>query len=81
MGFLGVTVPEKDDGLGLNYFDHLLVCEEFARASASIGMSYAGHSNLCVNQLSRNASERQKEKYFPKLLSGEHIGALAMSET
>lgn len=81
MGLHGVTVPEKDGGLGLGYFDHVIALEEVCRASASIALSYGAHSNLCVNQISRNGNESQKAKYLPKLLSGEHFGSLAMSET
>lgn len=80
MGYLGVTAEEKYGGLGLKYTEHCIVLEEISRQSASIGLSYGAHSNLCVNQLTRNATEKQKEKYLPKLITGEHIGALAMSE-
>lgn len=66
--------------MGLGYFEHALVMEEISRASGSIGLSYGAHSNLCVNQISRNGTEAQKAKYLPKLISGEHIGSLAMSE-
>jgi len=81
MGLHSVTVPEKDGGLGLGYFEHLIAMEEMARQSAAIGLSYGSHSNLCINQLVRNGTEDQKAKYLPMLISGEHIGALAMSET
>lgn len=80
MGLLGVTVEEKYGGAGLGYFEHALVMEEISRASASVGLSYAAHSNLCVNQIRLNGTEEQKQKYLPKLITGEHIGALAMSE-
>jgi len=80
LGVLGVTVSEADGGAGMGYLAHMVVMEEISRASASVGLSYGAHSNLCVNQIARNGSKAQKEKYLPKLLSGEHIGALAMSE-
>ncbi len=80
MGLLGMTVPEELGGAGLGYLEHVIAMEEISRASASIGLSYGAHSNLCVNQINRNGSQAQKEKYLPKLISGEHIGALAMSE-
>lgn len=80
MGLLGITAPEKYGGAGMGYLSHVLVMEELSRASASVALSYGAHSNLCVNQLVRNGSEAQKEKYLPKLISGEHVGALAMSE-
>jgi isovaleryl-CoA dehydrogenase len=80
MGFLGVTAPEKYGGLGLSYTDHCIIVEELSRASGSIALSYGAHSNLCVNQIVRNGNEEQKQKYLPKLISGEYIGALAMSE-
>ncbi|KAL2610127.1 hypothetical protein R1flu_028700 [Riccia fluitans] len=76
----GITVPEKYGGLGLGYLYHCLAMEEISRASGSIALSYGAHSNLCINQLVRNGTESQKEKYLPKLISGDHIGALAMSE-
>lgn len=79
-GFLGVTAPEKYGGTELGYFEHCLVSEEVSRASGGIGLSYIAHSNLCVNQITLNGNKEQKEKYLPKLISGEHIGALAMSE-
>jgi len=75
-----MTVPEEFGGAGLGYLEHVIAMEEISRASASIGLSYGAHSNLCVNQINRNGSQAQKEKYLPKLISGEHIGALAMSE-
>jgi isovaleryl-CoA dehydrogenase len=103
LGVLGVTVPEADGGAGLGYFEHVLVYEEISRGSGSVALSYGAHSNLCVNQISRNGSAAQKKKYLPKvcacllgspgctaapltdewptqLISGEHVGALAMSE-
>ncbi|WP_395614557.1 isovaleryl-CoA dehydrogenase [Allosphingosinicella sp.] len=80
LGLHGITVSEEDGGLGLGYLEHVVAQEEVARASASIGLSYGAHSNLCVNQLRRWASPEQKAKYLPKLISGEHVGSLAMSE-
>ncbi|MFC3031282.1 isovaleryl-CoA dehydrogenase [Pseudoalteromonas fenneropenaei] len=80
MGLLGITVAEEFGGSGLGYLEHVIAMEEISRASASIGLSYGAHSNLCVNQINRNGNQAQKEKYLPKLISGEHIGALAMSE-
>jgi len=80
LGLHGITVPEEDGGLGLGYLEHVIACEEVSRASASIGLSYGAHSNLCVNQIRRWASPEQKAKYLPKLISGEHVGSLAMSE-
>ena len=80
IGLLGLTVDEAYGGTELGYLAHVVAMEEISRASASVGLSYGAHSNLCVNQLRRNASDAQKEKYLPKLVSGEHIGALAMSE-
>ncbi|MES2098173.1 MAG: isovaleryl-CoA dehydrogenase [Pseudomonadota bacterium] len=80
LGLHGITVPEEYGGLGLGYLEHVVACEEVSRASASIGLSYGAHSNLCVNQISRWASPEQKAKYLPKLISGEHVGSLAMSE-
>jgi isovaleryl-CoA dehydrogenase len=80
LGLHGITVSEEYGGLGLGYLEHVIACEEISRASASIGLSYGAHSNLCINQLSRWASPEQKEKYLPKLISGEHVGSLAMSE-
>lgn len=81
LGILGITVDEKYGGSGFGYLDHIIAMEEISRESASIGLSYGAHSNLCVNQINLNGSEEQKKKYLPKLISGEHIGALAMSET
>jgi isovaleryl-CoA dehydrogenase len=80
MGLLGMTVPEEFGGTGLGYIEHVVVMEEISRASASVGLSYGAHSNLCVNQINRNGNTEQKKKYLPKLCSGEHVGALAMSE-
>ncbi|WP_375421024.1 isovaleryl-CoA dehydrogenase [uncultured Sphingomonas sp.] len=80
LGLHGVTVPEEYGGLGLGYLDHVVAIEEVSRASASVGLSYGAHSNLCVNQIARWASPEQKAKYLPKLISGEHVGSLAMSE-
>ena len=80
LGLLGITVDEADGGAGLGYLAHVVAMEEISRGSASVGLSYGAHSNLCVNQLRRWGSPEQKEKYLPKLISGEHVGALAMSE-
>ena len=80
MGLLGLTVAEEYGGTNMGYLAHVIAMEEISRASASIGLSYGAHSNLCVNQIHKNGSEEQKQKYLPKLVSGEHIGALAMSE-
>ena len=80
MGLLGITVPEIYGGIEMGYLAHIVAMEEISRASASVGLSYGAHSNLCVNQINRNGSEAQKQQYLPKLISGEHIGALAMSE-
>ncbi|RRD41235.1 isovaleryl-CoA dehydrogenase [Comamonadaceae bacterium OH3737_COT-264] len=80
LGVLGITVPEAYGGADMGYLAHMIAMEEISRASASVGLSYGAHSNLCVNQIKRNGSEEQKKKYLPKLISGEHIGALAMSE-
>ena len=81
LGVLGVTVGEDYGGAGMGYLAHMIAMEEISRASASVGLSYGAHSNLCVNQIKRNGSEAQKKKYLPRLISGEHVGALAMSET
>src|SRR6187402_1627938 len=81
LGLHGITVEEEWGGLGLGYLEHVVAQEEVARASASVGLSYGAHSNLCVNQIRRWANEEQKQKYLPKLISGEHVGALAMSES
>jgi len=80
LGLLGVTVPEEFGGAGMSYLAHVIVVEEIARASASVSLSYGAHSNLCVNQIKLNGNDEQKAKYLPRLLSGEHVGALAMSE-
>lgn len=80
LGLLGITVDEAYGGSGLGYLEHVIAMEEISRASASVGLSYGAHSNLCVNQIARNGNEEQKQKYLPKLCSGEHVGALAMSE-
>ncbi|MAX32717.1 MAG: acyl-CoA dehydrogenase [Halomonadaceae bacterium] len=80
MGLLGITVSEEDGGSGMGYLAHCIAVEEISRASASVGLSYGAHSNLCVNQLKINGNAEQKAKYLPKLISGEHVGALAMSE-
>ncbi|MET3352546.1 UNVERIFIED_ORG: isovaleryl-CoA dehydrogenase [Xanthobacter viscosus] len=80
LGLLGVTAEEEYGGSGLGYLEHVIAMEEISRASASVGLSYGAHSNLCVNQISRNGTPEQKAKYLPKLISGEHVGALAMSE-
>ena len=80
LGLLGITVSEEQGGSGMGYLAHMIAMEEISRASASVGLSYGAHSNLCVNQIKRNGTEEQREKYLPKLISGEHVGALAMSE-
>ena len=80
LGLLGITVPEDLGGAGMGYLAHMVAMEEISRASASVALSYGAHSNLCVNQLKRNGSDAQRRKYLPKLISGEHVGALAMSE-
>ena len=80
LGLLGITVPEEYGGAGLGYLAHVVAVEEIARASASVALSYGAHSNLCVNQIRLNGTREQKAKYLPKLVSGEHVGALAMSE-
>jgi isovaleryl-CoA dehydrogenase len=80
LGVLGMTVEEEYGGTAMGYLAHIVAMEEISRGSASIGLSYGAHSNLCVNQIRRNGSEAQKKKYLPKLVSGEHVGALAMSE-
>jgi len=80
MGLLGITAPEIYGGSAMGYLAHIVAMEEISRASASVGLSYGAHSNLCVNQINRNGTEAQKQQYLPKLISGEHIGALAMSE-
>jgi isovaleryl-CoA dehydrogenase len=80
LGLHGITVEEEFGGLGLGYLDHAVAMEEVSRASASVALSYGAHSNLCINQIRRNGSDEQKRRYLPKLISGEHVGALAMSE-
>ena len=80
LGLLGITVDDAYGGAGLSYLAHTVAMEEISRASASVGLSYGAHSNLCVNQIHRNGTTEQKERYLPKLVSGEHVGALAMSE-
>ena len=80
LGLLGITVEEDDGGTGMGYLEHCVAMEEISRASASVGLSYGAHSNLCVNQIRRNGSDDQKRRYLPKLISGAHVGALAMSE-
>ncbi|MEP7247941.1 MAG: isovaleryl-CoA dehydrogenase [Gammaproteobacteria bacterium] len=79
-GLLGITVPEQWGGVGLGYLAHVVVMEEISRASGAVGLSYGAHSNLCVNQIQLNGTDAQREKYLPRLLTGEHVGALAMSE-
>jgi isovaleryl-CoA dehydrogenase len=81
LGVLGITVGEEYGGANMGYLAHMIAMEEISRASASVGLSYGAHSNLCVNQIKRNGSPEQRQKYLPKLISGEHVGALAMSET
>jgi isovaleryl-CoA dehydrogenase len=80
LGLLGITVPEEYGGAGMGYLAHCVAVEEIARASASVSLSYGAHSNLCVNQIKLNGTEEQKRKYLPRLISGDHVGALAMSE-
>ena len=80
LGVLGITVEEEYGGAGMGYLEHCIAMEEISRASASVGLSYGAHSNLCVNQIRRNGNAEQKRRYLPKLISGEHVGALAMSE-
>ena len=80
LGVLGITVPAEYGGADMGYLAHMVAMEEISRASASVGLSYGAHSNLCVNQIKRNGSEAQRAKYLPKLISGEHVGSLAMSE-
>ncbi|XP_071830028.1 isovaleryl-CoA dehydrogenase, mitochondrial-like isoform X1 [Apostichopus japonicus] len=81
LGFHGITIPESEGGVGAGYLEHVIICEELVRASASVGMVYGAHSNLCLNQISRNGNDEQKARLMPKLISGEHLGALAMSES
>ena len=80
LGLHGMTAPEEYGGANMGYLAHIVALEEVSRASASVGLSYGAHSNLCVNQIRRNGSEAQRQKYLPKLISGDHVGALAMSE-
>jgi isovaleryl-CoA dehydrogenase len=80
MGLLGITVPEQYGGAGMGYLEHVIAMEEISRGSASVGLAYGAHSNLCVNQIKLNGTDEQKQRYLPKLVSGEYIGALAMSE-
>ncbi len=80
MGLLGITVPEEYGGAAMGYLEHVVAMEEISRASASVGLAYGAHSNLCVNQICRNGNDEQKRRYLPKLVSGQHVGALAMSE-
>jgi isovaleryl-CoA dehydrogenase len=80
LGLLGITVAEEHGGAGMGYLAHIVAMEEVSRGSAAVGLSYGAHSNLCVNQIRRNGSARQKQRHLPKLISGEHVGALAMSE-
>ena len=80
LGVLGITVGEEYGGANMGYLAHMVAMEEISRASASVGLSYGAHSNLCVNQIKRNGTPEQRSKYLPKLISGEHVGALAMSE-
>src|SRR5690349_23982304 len=80
LGLLGITVEEEWGGAGLGYLAHCVAMEEISRSSASVGLSYGAHSNLCVNQIRRNGSDEQRRRYLPKLISGEQVGALAMSE-
>ena len=80
LGLLGITVDEEYGGAGMSYLEHVIVMEELSRASAAVALAYGAHSNLCVNQIFRNGTEKQKRTYLPKLISGEHVGALAMSE-
>src|ERR1700722_7245635 len=80
LGLHGITVEEEYGGSGLGYLEHVIAVEELSRASAAVGLSYGAHSNLCVNQIRRNGNDDQKKRFLPKLLSGEHVGSLAMSE-
>src|SRR6201986_4885265 len=81
LGLHGITVEEEYGGTGLGYLEHCIAVEEMSRASAAVGLSYGAHSNLCVNQIRRNGTDDQKKRFLPKLLSGEHVGSLAMSES
>ena len=80
LGLHGITISEQYGGSALGYLAHIIAMEEISRASASVGLSYGAHSNLCINQIARNGNDAQREKYLPALISGEHVGALAMSE-
>src|SRR6201997_4677691 len=80
LGLHGITVEEEYGGAGLGYLEHCVAVEELSRASAAVGLSYGAHSNICINQIRRNANDEQKRRYLPKLISGEHVGGLAMSE-
>src|SRR5471030_222070 len=80
LGLHGITVEEEYGGSGLGYLEHCIALEEISRASASVGLSYGAHSNLCVNQIRRNGTDVQRRRFLPRLISGEHVGALAMSE-
>ncbi len=81
LGLHGITVSEEYGGAGMSYLEHVVAIEELSRASAAVGLAYGAHSNLCINQIYRNANKEQKQRYLPKLISGEHVGALAMSES
>ena len=81
LGLHGITVEEEYGGSGLGYLEHVIAVEEVSRASAAVGLSYGAHSNLCVNQIRRNGNDEQKKRFLPKLISGEHVGSLAMSES
>src|SRR6187431_2361714 len=81
LGLHGITVEEEYGGSGLGYLENVVAVEELSRASAAVGLSYGAHSNLCVNQIRRNGSDEQKKRFLPKLISGEHVGSLAMSES
>ena len=81
LGLHGITVEEEYGGAGMGYLEHVVAMEEVSRASAAVGLSYGAHSNLCINQIRRNGTEEQKRRYLPKLISGHHLGALAMSES
>src|ERR1043165_1603271 len=81
LGVHGITVEEEWGGAGLGYLEHCVAMEEISRGSALVGLSYGAHSNLCVNQIRRNGNDEQKRRYLPKLISGEHVGSLAMSES
>src|SRR3954447_6439755 len=81
LGLHGITVEEEYGGVGLGYLEHVIAVEELSRASAAVGLSYGAHSTLCVNQIRRNGNDDQKKRFLPKLLSGEHVGSLAMSES